>query len=166
VALKDFDQARSLYEESLAKKPNWVLALNGLGKVYARDDSPLKNEARAVGYYQKAIEADPTFTWAYVNLSFYYRGKHELSIARNYMAKALATYPNSASVLRHMGNICYNMKDYPQALDYYQKALANETDAQAQEKLRTAITNTQTVISTKHAGGAADLGVTKNPFSD
>jgi tetratricopeptide (TPR) repeat protein len=144
VVLQSYGQAKSFYEEALRKKPNWVLALNGLGKVHARDDSPFKNETIAVGYYQKAIQADPNFTWAYVNLSFYYRGKHDLPTARDYMARALATYPTSSSVLRRMGDICFEMNDRQQALDYYQKALANETDASVQENLRKAIARLET----------------------
>ncbi|MCL4552531.1 MAG: TonB family protein, partial [Candidatus Marsarchaeota archaeon] len=143
VAAKSYEKARQFYEEALAKKPKWALALNGLGKVYMREDSPLKNEARAVALYQEAARSDPSFPWAYVNLSIYYRQKHDLPMAKDYMSKALAASPAQPSVLRSMGNICYNMRDYPQALDYYQKALANETDPSIQERLQKTIAESE-----------------------
>ena len=141
IAIKgnSFEKARDLYQKALEQKPDWALPLNGLGKVYIRDDSPFKDSSMAVTYYQKAIEADSKFTWAYVNLSTYYRQKGDLEAAKANMRKALDNCTNKSSLFIAMGNICTAMDNYYEADWYFKKALEYETDDSKKEKIRKAI---------------------------
>lgn len=132
---KDYNQAREYYQKALDKKANWALPLNGLGKVYVRNDSPFKDTAIAIDYYQKAINADPKFTWSYVNLSFYYRQLNNFETAKYYMQKAIETYPTKSSLYKAMGDIYIEMKNYYEADLNYRKALEYETDLSAREEL-------------------------------
>lgn len=143
----NYEQARQFYQEALNKKPNWVLALNGLGKVYMRADSPFRDQQRAVGLYEQAIQADPKFTWAYVNLAIYYRLQNDLASAKTYLLKALATYPNKVSLLVLMGNVCAEGKDFHEAVEYYEKALPLETDPSAQQKLIATVAHLQGMLA-------------------
>lgn len=146
LMMHNYEQARQLYNEALGKKPNWVLALNGLGKLYIQRNCPFRDEAKATAYYQSAILADPDFTWSYVNLAYYYWGKQNLDLARQYLEKALQTYPNNSALLRSMGDVCFGLKDYSDALSYYQKALPLEPDASKQGKIREIIARTMTAL--------------------
>ncbi|AWG23164.1 hypothetical protein FFWV33_17330 [Flavobacterium faecale] len=61
---KDFDSYKKLVTEILAKKPNDADLLFNLGVVSAT----AKNKADAEMYYKKAIEVDPNYMNAYINL--------------------------------------------------------------------------------------------------
>jgi len=139
IAAKQYGQARDLYNQALILQPNWALALNGLGKVYMREDSPFHDESTAINLYQRAIQADPGFTWAFMNIGLYYRLKGDAQQGKDWLIKALATYPNKGSILKAVGDACSDLRDYRSALDYYQKALPQETDPANQEKIRASI---------------------------
>jgi tetratricopeptide (TPR) repeat protein len=162
----NYEQARQFYQEALNKKPNWALALNGLGKIYMRTDSPLRDEQRAVGLYEQAIQADPKFTWAYVNLGIYYRLQHDLVTAKAYMSRALATDPDKASLLALMGAICAEGREYQESLQYYEKALSSETDASKQEKLRATIVHLQQILAETGAGPQEAPGTSPQASSE
>ncbi len=135
----DFDKAREYYLKAIEKSPDWALPLNGLGKIYIRDDSPFKDEFKAIGYYEKAVQVDPKFTWANVNLATYYRQKGKLTVAKDYMQNAINSYPTKTSLFISMGNICIKLGNYYEADWYFKKALEYETDESAKEDIRKAI---------------------------
>ncbi len=139
IKSNNYEKARDLYLKAIEDKPNWALPLNGLGKVYIRDDSPFKNPETAVNYYKKAVEVDPHFTWSYTNLANYYKQKGNLATAKDYMQKAINSYPTKSSLFIQMGNICVKMGNNYEANWYFQKALEYETDEPNKEKLRKAI---------------------------
>jgi tetratricopeptide (TPR) repeat protein len=139
ITAKQYSQAKDLYTQALDLQPSWALALNGLGKVYMREDSPFHDEAAALNLYRRAIQADPTFTWAYMNIGLYHRLKGNPQLGQQWLLKALATYPTKSSILRNLGDVCVDLSDYPAALDYYERALPQEQDPSSQEKLRASI---------------------------
>jgi tetratricopeptide (TPR) repeat protein len=123
---QNHNAALAHYAEAVRLDPNSVLALNGLAKVYAQDTSPLHNDAMAVQYYERAIAADPQFTWAFKNLGEYYMRVEDWRNAESYMLRALQTSPNRPSVLRALAKVYFNQKDYAKALDYNERYLAVE----------------------------------------
>ena len=128
---RNFQNALAAYDAVLALDACNVLALNGLGKIYMRDGSPLQNKDRSIQFYQKATSCDSSFTWAYTNLGNYYMLLEQWGTARAYMLNALRTSPGRASILRALGRISYNQSRYSEALKYYQDSLQNERNPEA-----------------------------------
>jgi len=136
---RDYAGALNLYQQSLAGDPRFVLALNGIAKVYIQDGSPLKNEAVAVDYYNRVIQTDPNFTWAYKNISEYYMRKYNWLQAEAYMQRALSTSPQRPSILRSLARIYFNLNRWPEALDYNERYLKVSTDPDGISKAQAAI---------------------------
>ena len=137
----NFDTARDFYLKALDTKPGWALPLNGLGKVFIREDSPYRDPQKALAYYRQATEFDPYFTWAFVNLAIYYKNSGDLETAKSYMQKAVETNPTQASPYSLMGAICYRMSNFTDAELYFKKALEYETDSVKRANLEQAIRN-------------------------
>lgn len=117
-----------------------VLALNGLGKIYIRDDSPFRDKPRGLEYYQRASQCDPKFTWAFTNLGTYYMLETNWAAAEKYMLLGLQTSPGRPAILRSLGRINFNMKHYSQALGFYQQSLATERDPEQIAKANNSMT--------------------------
>lgn len=136
---KDFTGALKAYQEALTDKPNWVLALNGLGKVFVRKDSPYFNESRALQYYQEATRVDPNFTWALRNIGEFYRIRGDWATAYPYLQAAVKTNPNKASSLRAAGDTAYHLGRYDEAIDYLELSIQHESDQALNQKVAAAI---------------------------
>jgi tetratricopeptide (TPR) repeat protein len=136
---RDYATALSLYQQALTTDPKFVLALNGIAKVYIQDGSPLKNEALALDYYGRVIQTDPNFTWAYKNVAEYWMQKENWPQAEAYMLRALATSPQRPSILRALGRIYFNMSRWPEALDYYERYVNVATDPDGIARAQSAI---------------------------
>jgi tetratricopeptide (TPR) repeat protein len=116
------------YENALKLDPSWALALNGIGKVYMIERSPHYNERLSVTYYERAVSADPQFTWAAKNLGDYYARTNDYSRAEQYLHRALATSPERPSILRALGNVCRHTHRASDAIAFYERALTFEKD--------------------------------------
>ena len=120
--------AVAAYQRAIELDACYVLALNGVGKVYARRDSPFLDLPTAVQYYEKAVRCDATFTWAHFNLGSHYMSQAQWKNAERHMAQALRASPRRASILRALGRINYNLGKYSAALNYYRESLRTESD--------------------------------------
>jgi tetratricopeptide (TPR) repeat protein len=123
-----FAAAIASYQNSIGLDPCYVLALNGVGKVYVRKDSPFLDLPTAVQHYERAVRCDAAFTWAHFNLGSHYMSQGQWKTAERHMRDALRTSPKRASILRALGRISYNLERYPAALQYYQDSLRTESD--------------------------------------
>jgi tetratricopeptide (TPR) repeat protein len=149
MVAKQYDQAKNYYSEALALQPQWGVAMNGLGKIYMRTDSPFHDEAAALKLYYRAVKEDPQFTWAYFNIGLYYLKNRDSAQAKEWFIRALNTNANQPSVLRTLGDVSSSLGDYQGALGYYQNALQNEKDIADQEKLRATIQKLQDTTATQ-----------------
>lgn len=102
----DHTKARSNFEDALRTHPNWVMAYNGLGRVYVQNESPFQDESKAEEYYKKACEADTSFTWGCRNLAALYMKQGYWSLAEQYMAMALQRSPSRDTIKKDMRTIC------------------------------------------------------------
>lgn len=123
-----FAAAIAAYQSAIGIDPCYVLALNGVGKVYVRKDSPFLDLPTAVQYYERAVRCDAAFTWAHFNLGSHYMSQGQWQYAERHMLDALRTSPKRASILRALGRISYNLERYSAALQYYQDSLRTESD--------------------------------------
>jgi len=109
--------------------PKLAEALNATGwrlqNVHERPD-----EALAV--FEKAIAADPRFSWPYHNIGRLYMTKDDNEQALAWLRKALQVNPNHWRAQFNYGVAAARLKRYPEALAAYQRALEmNPADAQA-----------------------------------
>lgn len=126
---RDHRGALDAYSRALSLDDSFVLALNGLAKVYVQESSPIRDEQLALSYYQRAAEKDPNFIWPLKNLGEYHMRRGEWTEAENYMTRALRASPERSSILMSMGRIKYNQGRYTDALNYYEHARARASDA-------------------------------------
>jgi tetratricopeptide (TPR) repeat protein len=127
---RDYGGALSHYQKALQSKPNWVLAINGIAKVYVRKDSPFFNEMEAISFYTKACETDPRFPWAYTNIAAIHSNNKQFDMAEQQLLKAIAIKPDGASILRELGNVCEKQQRPWDAKRYYQDALKHEKNSE------------------------------------
>jgi tetratricopeptide (TPR) repeat protein len=104
-------------------------ALNATGwrlqNVHERPDE-------ALGVFQKAIAADPRFSWPYHNIGRLYLAWDDNQQALAWLGKALEVNPNHWRAQFNYGVAAARLKRYPEALAAYQRALQmNPGDAHA-----------------------------------
>lgn len=63
--LGDYNAAIPVLQRVIDKKPNWVFAINELGRVYYGQ----KNYKEAAKQFRKAVEKDDKYVWGYYNLA-------------------------------------------------------------------------------------------------
>ena len=126
----DYVNALSCYQRALQSKPNWVLAINGIAKVYVRKNSPFYNKIEALNYYNKASEADPNFPWAYTNIAAIYSEDRQWGLAEQALLKALRIKSDRSSIIIELGNICEKQKKQQEAAHYYREALKYEKSSE------------------------------------
>ena len=126
VANSTQPQARRLAQEFIRYRlpdhdvPRVAEALNAAGwRLHHVHDAP--DEAIAV--LQKAIEADPRFSWPYHNIGRVYMGRADYAQARVWLERALAVNPDHWRALYNYGVTNANLKRWPDALGAYRKAL-------------------------------------------
>jgi tetratricopeptide (TPR) repeat protein len=101
--------------------PRVAEALNATGwRLQHAHDAP--DEALVV--FQKAIEADPRFSWPHHNIGRIYMTKGDYEQARVWLERALAVNPDHWRALYNYGVTSANLKRWPDALSAYRKALA------------------------------------------
>src|SRR2546422_708158 len=107
--------------------PRLAEALHATGlRLQHVHDAP--DEALVV--FQKAIEADPRFSWPHYNIGRIYMAKAHYEQARVWLERALAVNPDHWRALYNYGVTTANLKRWPEALSAYRKALAiSPTDA-------------------------------------
>ncbi|HZM17754.1 MAG TPA: tetratricopeptide repeat protein [Candidatus Krumholzibacteria bacterium] len=96
-----------------------------LGNAYFQTGDP----TGAVGAFQKAIELDPKYFKAMVNLALMYDEQERYSLAIETLERAAEIDPKSPDVWSHMGNSYYAQGEHSKAMDFYRKALGFNPNA-------------------------------------
>jgi tetratricopeptide (TPR) repeat protein len=92
-----------------------------LQHVHGRSD-----EALAV--FQRAIDADPRFTWPHHNIGRLYMAQQDYDQALVWLTRALEVNPDHWRALYNFGITNHRLRRYPEALAAYRKALAISPD--------------------------------------
>jgi tetratricopeptide (TPR) repeat protein len=101
--------------------PRVAEALNATGwRLQHVYDSP----EEALGVFQKAIEADPRFSWPHHNIGRIYMARHDYEQARVWLERALEVNPDHWRALYNYGVTNANLHRWPEALAAYRRALA------------------------------------------
>lgn len=116
----DYTKSEEMYERALKIEPQNPLVLNNyaynLSERNKNLDKALTMAKIAVGKEEGNASYLDTIGWIYFKLKNY-------KLARNFIEKSLAVNGNSAVVLEHLGDVYNALKDYSNAVKYWQLAI-------------------------------------------
>lgn len=84
-------EAKNIYKQILAKKPNHIEALNNLGVIAMEED----NRAEALFYFKKILEYQKNYPKAYNNIGLVAMKDGDDRLAEEYFRKAISIEPDS-----------------------------------------------------------------------
>jgi tetratricopeptide (TPR) repeat protein len=86
------------------------------------------DQGAAAVAYQKAIAADPKFSWPYANLGTLYMELDQYDLALEWLGTAVRINPNHFRAHANMGVALQTLRRYEEAVGAYRAALALEPD--------------------------------------
>jgi tetratricopeptide (TPR) repeat protein len=116
--LDRLEEAEASFLDALEHDPEWVAPRMGLAMVALRRDEPFK----IVHHLERAMEADPEYPDAYVELGRYYGAMAEPALAKATFERWTARHPEDADMLINAGLTAFDAADYAQALEFFEKA--------------------------------------------
>src|SRR5215212_4120843 len=117
--LDRLEEAEASFLDALELDPEWVGPRMGLAMVALARDEPFK----IVHHLERAIEADPGYPDAYVELGRYYGFMGEPALAKATFERWTNRVPEDADMLINAGLTLFDAADYAQALDFFEKAV-------------------------------------------
>jgi Tfp pilus assembly protein PilF len=105
----------------------------GLAMVALRRDEPFK----IVHHLERAIEADPEYPDAYVELGRYYGIMGEPALAKATFERWTSRHPEDADMLINAGLTTFDAADYAQAYAFFEKAIEAASDGEQKSGART-----------------------------
>jgi len=136
--LDRLEEAEASFLDALERDPEWVAPRMGLAMVALRRDEPFK----IVHHLERAIEADPEYSDAYVELGRYYGSMAEPALAKATFERWTARYPEDADMLINAGLTAFDAADYAQALEFFEKGVEVASVEEQRSGARTFRANT------------------------
>ena len=136
--LDRLEEAEASFLDALELDPEWVAPRMGLALVALRRDEPFK----IVHHLERAIEADPEYPEAYVELGRYYGSMAEPALAKATFERWTARHPEDADMLINAGLTAFDAADYAQALEFFEKAMEVASEGDQKSGARTFRANT------------------------
>lgn len=149
------EEAEASFMDALELDPEWAAPRMGLALLAMRREEPFK----IVHHLERAIEADPEYPDAYVELGRYYGMMGEPALARATFERWTKRYPEDADMLINAGLTAFDAADYAVALEFFEKAIDAATDAQQKSGARTFRANTLDMLGRYEDAVAAYEGV-------
>jgi len=121
------DSVVHLAHKSLALDPEFALAYYWLGNSSLGDEwlstyyKPFYLDSALI-YFNKALELDSNLVEAYVGRGTYYYERAQRERATDDLKAAIRLDPNYATAYTRLGMICFNSRDYVEALINFRKA--------------------------------------------
>ena len=131
--LNRLEEAEASFLDALELDPEWATPRMGLAMLAMRRDEPFK----IVHHLERAIEADPEYPDAYIELGRYYGLMAEPALARATFERWTKRYPEDADMLINAGLTAFDAADYAQALSFFEQAIEAATDGQQKSGART-----------------------------
>jgi Tfp pilus assembly protein PilF len=131
--LDRLEEAEASFLDALELDPEWVAPRMGLAMVAMRRDEPFK----IVHHLERAIEADPEYPDAYVELGRYYGLMGEPALAKATFERWTKVHPEDADMLINAGLTAFDAADYAQAYAFFELAIEAASDAQQKSGART-----------------------------
>ncbi|MGH3148806.1 MAG: tetratricopeptide repeat protein [Rubrobacter sp.] len=127
------EEAEASFLDSLELDPEWVAPRMGLALVALARDEPFK----IVHHLERAIETDPGYPDAYVELGRYYGYMGEPALAKATFERWTNRVPEDADMLINAGLTLFDASDYAEALAFFEKAIEAAGDEAQQSGART-----------------------------
>ncbi len=127
------EEAEASFLDSLELDPEWVAPRMGLALVALARDEPFK----IVHHLERAIETDPGYPDAYVELGRYYGYMGEPALAKATFERWTNRVPEDADMLINAGLTLFDAADYAEALEFFEKAIEAAGDEVQQSGART-----------------------------
>src|SRR5918997_1269731 len=131
-------EAEASFLAALELDPEWVTPRMGLAMIALRRDEPFK----IVHHLERAIEADPEYPEAYVELGRYYGVMAEPALAKATFERWTGRHPEDADMLINAGLTAFDATDYAQALEFFEKAIEAASGEEQKSGARTFRANT------------------------
>ena len=131
--LDRLEEAELSFLGALELDPEWVAPRIGLAMVALRRDEPFK----IVHHLERAIEADPEYPDAYVELGRYYGFMGEPALAKATFERWTRRHPEDADMLINAGLTAFDAADYGVAMEFFDRALETARDGEQKSGART-----------------------------
>ena len=118
------EEAEASFLDALEIDPEWVAPRMGLALVALGRDEPFK----IVHHLERAIEADPGYPEAYVELGRYYGYMGEPALAKATFERWTGRHPEDADMLINAGLTLFDAADFAEAYAFFEKAVEAATD--------------------------------------
>jgi type IV pilus biogenesis/stability protein PilW len=129
----NYKEALKHFERAIRLNPDIARIYNEIGTCHLF----LKDNSKAIPYFEKAITLDPEMAEAHNSLGIALFGLGRLSEAEMHFQATLASpdYGTQFLPLYNLGNIYLMQERYDIALEYYNKALAEESKITAEYRI-------------------------------
>jgi tetratricopeptide (TPR) repeat protein len=136
--LDRLEEAEASFLDALELDPEWVAPRMGLALVALRRDEPFK----IVHHLERAMEADPEYPDAYVELGRYYGSMGDPALAKATFERWTARHPEDAEMLINAGLTAFDAADYAQAYAFFEMAVEAASEEEQKSGARTFRANT------------------------
>jgi predicted Zn-dependent protease len=120
---KDFAQARQLASEAAAALPKEGRFQQTLGEIALAE----KDEKKAIGYYDKAIQLDPDYFGSYLGAGVAQFRAGNKAKAEELLTQSVKLLP-TAPAAYYLGELAKGRGDTQKALQYYQAAASSQSE--------------------------------------
>ncbi len=131
--LDRLEEAEASFLDALELDPEWVAPRMGLALVALRRDEPFK----IVHHLERAMEADPEYPDAYVELGRYYGSMGDPALAKATFERWTARHPEDAEMLINAGLTAFDAADYAQAYAFFEMAVEAASEEEQKSGART-----------------------------
>lgn len=126
TSLDRLEEAEASFLDALESDREWAAPWMGLAALAMRREEPF----RVIHNLERAIESDPGYPEAYVELGRYYGLMGEPDLARATFERWTREHPEDADMLINAGLVAFDAADYIQALGFFEGALEVAADGQ------------------------------------
>lgn len=126
-ARQEFDAAQQYYELALKIDPNAKTPVKNLGDLFIMKGiyySQLGDDVNAMRSYQKSMSYNSNNSFLLNNMASIYSSVQKFDSALICLKKAFNIEPQNLLVIQNIAAVSYLNKNYPQAIEYANKALA------------------------------------------
>jgi tetratricopeptide (TPR) repeat protein len=153
-------EAEASFLAALELDPEWVAPRMGLAMVALRRDEPFK----IVHHLERAIESEPEYPEAYVELGRYYGVMGEPALAKATFERWTGRHPEDADMLINAGLTAFDAADYAQALEFFEKAIEVASGEEQKSGAQTFRANTLDMLGRyAEAVGAYEEVIAESP---
>ena len=131
--LDRLEEAEASFLDALEIDPEWAAPRMGLALLAMRREEPFK----IVHHLERAIEADPEYPEAYMELGRYYGLMGEPALARATFERWTRVHPEDADMLINAGLTAFDAADYASAMEFFDGALEVAEDGEQLSGART-----------------------------